>query len=136
MPPSAAEHPKPAGEGLAIAAESLFLVNLLAAPGIGFLLLVWLWWSRREGAPPLARCHLDQTFRASIWGGMLIVVVNVVILAMGGYDAPNTWMVVILYFTTIHSTFVLLGTLGLAKAMAGKHYHYPLVGGRCRGEEV
>jgi uncharacterized Tic20 family protein len=37
-------------------------------------------------------------------------------------------MVVVLYFTTCHATLVLLGVLGLAKALAGQCYRFPLVG--------
>jgi uncharacterized Tic20 family protein len=40
-------------------------------------------------------------------------------------------MIVIIYFTTCHSTLVLLGVLGLAKAMAGQKYIYPLLGRPC-----
>jgi uncharacterized Tic20 family protein len=68
---------------------------------------------------------------ASLWAGVMLVLVNGLIILLGGYDAPSTWVVVILYFTTIHATLILIGTLGLARAMAGKHYHYPLVGVVC-----
>jgi uncharacterized Tic20 family protein len=68
---------------------------------------------------------------ASIWAGVMLVVVNLLIIMLGGYDSPHTWMIVIIYFTTVHATLVLLGTLGLARAMAGKHYHFPLVGRPC-----
>ena len=67
-------------------------------------------------------------FSSSLWAGMLLVVVNVFIVLLGGYDGPYTWMIVILYFTTCHSTLVLLGILGLAKALAGKCFRYPIIG--------
>jgi uncharacterized Tic20 family protein len=38
------------------------------------------------------------------------------------------WLLVILYFTVCHSTLVLLGMLGLVKAMAGQCFRFPLVG--------
>lgn len=116
------------GEGLAVAAESLYLANLLLAPGLAFVGLVWLYLTRRRGAPPLAIAHLDQTLSASLWAGVLLVGVNAAILVLGGYDGPNVWAVVIVYFTVFHSTLVLLGILGLARAMAGQCWRYPLVG--------
>lgn len=121
------------GQGLAVAAESLYLVNLMLAPGLAFLVLAWLWLKRRYDAPPLARCHLDQTFFVSLWGGALIIFANALLFLVFGWDWEWTWVVVILYFTTIHSTLILLGMLGLAKAMAGKPYRYPWVGPRCEG---
>jgi len=119
------------GQGLAVAAESLYLTNLMLAPGLAFLVIVWLWLKRREGAPALARCHLDQTFFVSLWGGVLIVVACAAILLLGGLDWEWTWVIVIMYFTCVHSTLIMFGALGLAKAMAGKPYRYPLIGPHC-----
>jgi uncharacterized Tic20 family protein len=116
------------GSGLATAAESLYLVNLLLAPGLGFLLLLWLWHRSRGDAPPLAASHLAQTISASIWAGVLLVIANALILILGGYDGPNVWAVVITYFTMCHSMFIFFGAYGLAKAMAGQCWRYPLVG--------
>lgn len=121
------------GQGVAVAAESLFLVNLMLAPGLAFLALAWLWFKRRHDAPPLARCHLDQTFFVSLWGGALIVVICALFLFFLGWDWEWTWVAVILYFTCVHSTLILFGMLGLAKAMAGKPYVYPWIGPRCEG---
>lgn len=128
MPPSAAE--SPAGQTLAVIAESLFLANLLLAPGLAFAVIAWLWFGK-QAAPPLARCHLDQAFWVSLWGGLLIVVASSAILLLGGFDWEWTWVAVILYFTCVHSTLVVLGALGLAKAMAGRPYVYPLIGRHC-----
>jgi len=116
------------GVGTAIAAESLYLVNLLLAPGLGFVLLLALWWRSRVDAPPLAASHLAQTVSGSLWAGILLVIANVLILLLGGYDGPNVWAIVITYFTLCHSMFIVYGAYGLAKAMAGQCWRYPLVG--------
>jgi uncharacterized Tic20 family protein len=121
----------PPGTSLAVTAETLYLVNLLLVPGVAFAVLAVLYLRRKDAAPPLARCHLRQTLSASLWAGVLLVAVNGLILALGGYDAPYTWVILVLYFTTCHTTLVLLGVLGLAKAMAGQPYRYPLIGRPC-----
>lgn len=134
MPPLDAETPDqapPPGQPLAVLAEALFLTNLLLLPGLAFVALLVLFLRQHRSAPPLARCHLRQTFAASLWAGVALVLVNGLIILLGGYDSPNTWLVVILYFTTVHASLVLLGTLGLARAMAGKYYRYPLIGPAC-----
>ena len=117
-----------AGTGTATVAESLYLVNLLLAPGLGFLALLWLWYRARDTAPPLAAAHLAQTLSGSVWAGILLVVANGLILLLGGYRGPNVWMVVITYFTVAHATLVMFGAFGLAKAMSGQCWRYPLVG--------
>jgi len=119
---------KSEGGGTAIAAEALFLVNLLLLPGIGFVLLLWLWWRHREDSAPLARAHLSQAVSGSIWAGSLLIVANALILLLGGYQGPQVWVVLIIYFTVCHSMLVLCGAFGLAKAMSGQCWRYPLVG--------
>lgn len=119
------------GQSLAVTAEVLYLANLLLLPGLAFLILLAEWRKHRHTAPALARCHLRQTLAASLWAGVLLVIANAAIILLGGYRQPSTWVVTILYFTMFHATFVLLGVLGLAKAMAGKSYIYPLIGKRC-----
>ena len=121
------------GQSLAVTAEVLYLANLLLLPGLAFLLLLRLWYTHRDQAPALALCHLKQTIVGSLWAGALLVVANAAIILLGGYHQVSTWVVAIIYFTMFHSTFVLLGVLGLAKAMAGKPYVYPLIGRRCDG---
>ncbi len=132
MQPSGNDEPV-AGQNLAVMVESLYLVNLLLLPGIAFVMLLVIYWQKIKRAAPLARCHLQQTLFASLWAGVLLIFANAVILLLGGYDAAYTWVVVVLYFTVVHTTLVILGTIGLARAMAGKPYQYPLVGRKCHG---
>lgn len=133
MPPSGdkfrTDHPAP-GQSLAVLAEALYLVNLLLAPGIGFAVLFWLWLKNKATAPPLARQHLKQATFVSLVGGILIVSLTALFLALGGLHWEWTWVLVIMYFTCIHSTLVMFGMFGLAKAMAGQTWRYPLIGPR------
>lgn len=138
MPPSVLERARePAevpGHRLAVAAEALYLTNLMLLPGIAFLALLGLAWKHWKTAPALAYCHLAQTVSASVWAGVLLLVANAAIIAIGGYDAPATWVIVILYFTCCHTTLILFGVVGLARALAGKPFVYPLIGRRCDGQ--
>lgn len=117
-----------AGVGVAVAAESLYLTNLLLLPGLGFLVLLWLWRRYRDEGSPLARSHLSQTLSASLWAGVLLVLANGLILLFGGYSGAYTWVVIITYFTLCHSMLVVFGAFGLAKAMAEQCWRFPLVG--------
>lgn len=120
----------PPGQTMAVLAESLYLVNLLLVPGIAFVALLALFFRSRH-APPLARCHLRQTVAVSLWAGGLLGLFSSVVILLAGYEFAHTWLFVLLYFTTFHSMFVLFGMFGLAKAMAGKHYRYPVFGVAC-----
>ena len=124
----------PNGQGLAVKAEALYIINLMLAPGIGFVFLALLWLKHHRSAPPLARNHLAQTFFVSLWGAVLLVLACGLIILLGGMDWAWTWVIVVLYFTTVHSTLILFGVLGLAKAMAGKPYVFPMIGVKNSGE--
>lgn len=128
LDPDPAVEPRPAGARLAVLAEALYLANLLAAPLIAFLILGVLYLRLDKETPPLAAAHLGQTFSASLWAALLLVVVNALILLMGGYRGMHTWTLAIIYFTICHSALVLLGVVGLAKAIAGQCWRFPLVG--------
>jgi len=131
MPPLDTVAKEPPDSSLAIAAEALFLCNLLLLPGLAFVLLLIMFLRHARTCSDLCRCHLKQTVIASLWAGVLIVIITGGILLIGAYDQPWTWVLLIIYFTTVHATLVLLGVVGLAKALAGKHYHYPLIGAHC-----
>lgn len=116
------------GRNLAVIAEALYLANLLLLPGIAFAILFWLWRKNRHTASLLARQHLRQATFVSLYGGLLIVSLTAIFLAAGGLHWEWTWVLVIMYFTCVHSTLVIFGMFGLAKAMAGQTWRYPLIG--------
>ena len=131
MPPSGDKfrtEPVADGQGLAVLAEALYLTNLLLAPGVAFAVLAWLWHNNKGTAPALAAAPLRQTFWVSLYGGILLVTFPALFLVLGGLHWEWTWVLVILYFTCIHSTLVMFGMFGLAKAMAGQKWRYPLIG--------
>ncbi|MCF7993766.1 MAG: hypothetical protein K9L88_02870 [Chromatiaceae bacterium] len=128
MPDSAERTDQIPGQGLAVLAVSLYLANLLVLPGIAFGALVWLELRRHRSAPPLARQHLAQSLAASLWAGLLLVLMNLLILLLGGYQAVQTWIILILYFTFVHASLVLLGVVALSKALAGQTWAMPLIG--------
>jgi len=117
-----------AGQNLAVLAEALYLINLLLLPGLAFAGLLALWLKNKDSAPPLAHQHLRQTIFVSLAGGFLIVTLSGLIVALGGLDWAWTWVVLVLYFTCIHSTLVLFGMYGLIKAMSGQVWRFPLIG--------
>jgi len=116
------------GQGLAVTAEALFLINLLLLPGLAFVVLLVLWWRKRDAAPAIAAAHLNQAVSASLWAGVLLVIANAAVIVLGGYQGAQLWVVAILWFTVFHSTLLFLGMFGLSKAMSGQCWRFPLIG--------
>lgn len=125
-----------AGQNLAVLAEALYLINLLLLPGLAFALLLGLWLKNKGNAPPLAYQHLKQATFVSLVGGLLILTLSGLVLALGGLDWEWTWVILILYFTCIHSTLVLFGMYGLIKAMSGQIWRFPLIGPKIDAPKV
>ena len=119
-----------AGQRLAVIAESLYVANLLILPFLAFLALVYLFFKQHRSAPPLARSHLEQTLYASFGIAIMFLACAIIILLLKdwGLEDVGLWMIVVIVFTIIHATMVLFGVLGLAKAMSGKCWRYPVFG--------
>jgi uncharacterized Tic20 family protein len=119
-----------AGQDFAILAESLYIANLLILPVIAFVILVLLFLKKHGTLPPLAQSHLEQTISAGIWIAVMVFVCGMTIMMMSllGIEDVTLWVIVVILFTIIHATMVLLGVLGLAKALSGKCWRYPVVG--------
>lgn len=113
---------------IAVQAELCFLLNLLVLPGVAFVALLLIARKHWHSDNPLTRCHLRQAVRASIWSGVLLAIVSIIILAMGNFGSVWTWMVLLLYFICCHSLLILLGVWGVTQASAGKIFVYPLIG--------
>lgn len=129
-PPADPHKTAVAGPPLAVTAEALFLINLMLLPGLAFLALLVLWAMHRDHPDPLVRNHLRQTGWTCIWGGSLLVSLSVAIFVLGGFDNPWSWVIGVMYFTFVHSTLILLGMLGLSRAMNGRTWRYPVFGPR------
>ncbi|MCX7056332.1 MAG: hypothetical protein NTZ79_03830 [Proteobacteria bacterium] len=117
---------------LAVVAQSLYLANLTLLPGVAFAFLAVLWFRHAGSSGVLGRNHLRQTFWVSLYGGMLIVLVTAAVIVLLGqiHGSTAAWVAAILYFTCIHSTLLLLGVAGLARALAGQNFRYPVIGPR------
>ncbi|AUN96416.1 hypothetical protein C0099_09310 [Pseudazoarcus pumilus] len=120
------------GPKLAIAAEALFLANLMIAPGVAFVLLVLLWAIMRRRADALTLNHLEQTVVASLWGGAALFGVSLAIFLLGGLDNPWSWVVGVLYFLCFHASLILGGVVGLNRAILARPWRFPVIGPRIR----
>lgn len=140
-----------------VQAQALYLANLLALPGISFLLLamlyrklVWLPAKNKGSSAPqkirdaldlnLDECQdlkqrrvietnvsqkeLDQSHsRVALWlsviGGVAVVGgCSLIYLMTEG--STQAWPMIILYFTIMHTSFVLWGMVNLAQAMSSR----------------
>ncbi len=102
----------------AILYQSLYLANLLLLPGLSFLCLLWLFYQRRHNKG-WHRFHLYRAMQLSLCAFTLLFVIPlVVIVAMD--NISSSVVIMIVYVITLHTVFVLIGMLNIARAMANK----------------
>ena len=119
----------PEGCDLAIAAEAFYIVNMVLAPGLGFLMLAALYpYCKKKRPPKIAMNHLRQAISATIWAGIALTIFLVLIWLTGGYPSPYFWPLVGIYFFFIHIPMSVIGVVGFGKALAGENFRYPLIG--------
>ena len=130
----------------AIQAQSWYLANMLALPGISFLVLVFLYfkyvrtyqgqirdqndleYSEENTNKPqtvyitqdeLDASHIRSALWLSIIGGVLVIGGCGLLFLTAGNNAKS-WVMIVLYFTCLHTSFVLWGMFNLAKALSSK----------------
>ncbi len=133
-----------------IQAQALYLANLLALPGLSFLLLAFLYrklvWTSNAGKirdaldlnlddckdlkqqrmieNSVSQKELDQSHsRAAFWlsvigGSSVIGGCSTIYLMME--SSNQAWPMIILYFTIMHTSFVMWGMINLARAMSSR----------------
>ncbi len=128
-----AESDKTAGRGVAIAAESLYLLNLLF-PIVPLLALAVLRIRHHNTPNLLVECHTRQTWIMAVLSTLLFIIINLVAWWFGGYRSLDTLVSIhSLVALEVYTILVLLpfsvpGLLGLTKAMSGQCYRYPFLG--------
>ncbi len=118
------------GQDFAVLVESLYVANLLFLPVLSFIILVFLFLKKHGSLPPLANSHLEQTISAGFLTAVMLFVAALTIMTMRliGVEDITLWLIAIILFTIVYATMLLLGILGLAKALSGKCWSYPVVG--------
>lgn len=114
-------------KGLAILAESLYLLNLLfPLIPLAFMLLI----RRRRFAEAgvLGRSHLQQATTVATISSILFVIANLVVLMFGGYKSVTALVTFEIYFIAVVPIFVIPGLLALLRAMNEQPARYPLIG--------
>ncbi len=126
------EEVKADGQDFAVLVESLYVANLLILPVLAFIVLVYLFLKKHGSLPPLANSHLEQAISAGLMTAVIFfaAALTIMIMRLVGVEDVALWMIAVILFTVLHATMVLLGVLGLAKALAGKCFRYPVVGRR------
>jgi hypothetical protein len=119
----------------AIICQSMYLANLLLLPGVFFFILLYYYVKYRSQKAKkssvinkgnmmvkvrgLGKIHLMRSIQLSVLAGVVLVIIPSIVIFFSSQQEASI-MVALIYFVTLHASFVLIGMFNLSRAMAKK----------------
>jgi len=101
------------------ATSSLFsLLNLTALPLIGFILLLLSY--KKTSKNSIDRYYVVLGIKTNLVAAVALLLVTALMIILGGFDSPWTWVYVISYFVFVHALFILFATWTMVRSWTGK----------------
>ncbi|PCI53471.1 MAG: hypothetical protein COB45_10570 [Gammaproteobacteria bacterium] len=102
----------------AIIYQSLYLANLLLVPALSFMVLVYYLYHAKTQSN-FNRIHLIRCLQISALAGLMLGIAPIFYIFYSD-EFSSSVMISIFYFVTLHTGFILIGMLNLARAMSKK----------------
>ncbi|MBE9560471.1 MAG: hypothetical protein IMF15_06750 [Proteobacteria bacterium] len=93
------------------------LLNLTILPVISFIVLVLIY--RKTESGTIARYHAVLGLKINVIAAAVLFLVSALMILLGGFDSPWTWVYVISYFTIVHTIFIVFALWALVRAWSG-----------------
>lgn len=94
------------------------LLNLTVLPIIGFIVLLLLY--NKTNLGDIDRYYAVLGIKTNLIAAMALLLVTALMILLGGFDSPWTWVYVISYFVFVHALFILFATWTMTCSWAGK----------------
>jgi len=96
----------------------LSLLNLTALPVIAFIVLLILF--NKTEQKSIDRYYVVLAIKTNLIAGVALILVTAVMILLGGFDSPWTWVYVLSYFVFVHALFILFATWTMVRSWTGK----------------
>jgi hypothetical protein len=93
------------------------LLNLTILPVISFIALVWIYKKTVPGT--IGHYHAILGLKVNLIAAAVLFLVSALMILLGGFDSPWTWVYVISYFTIVHTLFIVIALWALVRAWSG-----------------
>lgn len=93
------------------------ILNLTLLPGLGFIALVLIYNKTKPNT--IDHYHALLGLRINIIAAAALLIVSALMIALGGFDSPWTWVYVITYFVIVHTAFIIFSLWALVRAWSG-----------------
>ena len=96
------------------------LLNLTILPIISFIALLLIY--RKTQSDAIDRYHVVLGIKINIIAAAVLFLVSALMILLGGFDSPWTWVYVISYFTIVHTIFIVFALWALVRAWSGDKF--------------
>lgn len=94
------------------------LLNLTLLPVISFIALLLIY--KRSEVDSIDRYHALLGMKLNIIAAGVLFVISALMILLGGFDSPWTWVYVISYFTLVHTGFIIIAVWALVRSWSGE----------------
>jgi len=94
------------------------LLNLTFLPGLAFIYLLFN--LKKSQTDAIDHYHAILGIKLNIVAAFSLFVVSGLMIVMGGFESPLTWVYVITYFTFVHTVFILIAVWAIVRAWSGQ----------------
>ncbi len=98
------------------------LLNLTILPVIGFIWLLVIYKKTVNQSSPQAidAYHAKLGIKLNLIAAAALFLVSALMILLGGFHSPWTWVYVISYFTMVHTIFIVFAIWALVRAWSGE----------------
>jgi hypothetical protein len=94
------------------------LLNLTLLPVISFIILLLIY--RKSETDSINRYHAMLGIKLNIIAAGVLFAVSGLMILLGGFNSPWTWVYVISYFTLVHTGFIIIAVWALVRSWSGE----------------
>ena len=94
------------------------LLNLTLLPVISFIAIYLIYKKTAPGT--IDRYHTVLGFKLNIIAAAVLFLVSGLMILLGGFNSPWTWVYVISYFTLVHTLFIIVAVWALVRSWSGQ----------------
>jgi len=99
-------------------ASLVSLLNLTFFPVISFIILLIIY--NKTTTKSIARYYAVIGIKTNLIAAVALLLVTALMIFLGGFDSPWTWVYVISYFVFVHALFILFATWTMVRSWTGK----------------
>lgn len=93
------------------------ILNLTLLPVLGFIALLVLY--KKTKPNQIDRYHTVLGIKINLIAAAALFLVSALMIFLGGFNSPWTWVYVISYFTIVHTVFIIFAVWALVRSWSG-----------------